>query len=199
MSSFSFLFLFSYFFHVFSWHPNPKNFHTLKRKPSNWFPSLLNLKPSSLFQNSHNSFKLHCRPPLLIVTTASTTISNGSLLFILWTTYSPSHDSLKIIPKWLKLALTHKSLSLYPKSVSLSLSSLYLLAQWCRSVVEICIPTMGLWVVSFVDLGLWCMLIFGFVGLWCMLSESKSTICGFVGICTLSLKILFKLHYLSLL
>ena len=36
-------------------------------------------------------------------------------------------------------------------------------------MVEICIPTMGLWVVTFVDLGLWCMLIFGFVGLWCML------------------------------
>ena len=24
-------------------------------------------------------------------------------------------------------------------------------------------------------MGLWCMLIYGFVGLWCMLSESKST------------------------
>ena len=30
-------------------------------------------------------------------------------------------------------------------------------------VVEICILTVGLWVVSFVDLGLWCMLISGFV------------------------------------
>ena len=41
-----FLFFFSFFFHVFSWHPNPKNFHTLKRKPSNRFTSLLNLKHS---------------------------------------------------------------------------------------------------------------------------------------------------------
>ena len=44
--------------------------------------------------------------------------------------------------------------------ISLSLSSVV------QIVVEICTPTMGLWVVSFVDLGLWCMLIFGFVGLW---------------------------------
>ena len=69
---------------------NPKNFHTLKRKPSNpnttlsnQFPSLLNLKPSSLFQNSHKSFKLHGRPPLLIATTANTTTYSGSLLFFL--------------------------------------------------------------------------------------------------------------------
>ena len=69
---------------------NPKNFYTLKRKPSdpnttlsNRFPSLLNLKPSPLFQNSHNSFKLHGRPPLLIATTATTTTGGGSLLFFL--------------------------------------------------------------------------------------------------------------------
>ena len=163
MSSFSFLFLFSYFFHVFSWHPNPKNFHTLKRKPSNWFPSLLNLKPSSLFQNSHNSFKLHGWPPLLIATTTSTTISSGSLLFILWTTYSLSHDLLKLIPKWLKLSLTHRSLTFYPKSVSLSLSSLYLSAQWCRSWLRYVFRqwVYGLWVLLIRVYGVcW------FLGLW---------------------------------
>ena len=46
-------------------------------------------------------------------------------------------------------------------------------------MVEICIPTVGLWVVTFVDLGLWCMFIFGFVGLWCMLySDVDLWACG---------------------
>ena len=37
----------------------------------------------------------------------------------------------------------------------------------------------GLWIVTFVDLGLWCMLIFGFVGLWCMLySDVDLWVCG---------------------
>ena len=92
-----FLFLFFFFSCIFlASKPkkfsftNPKNFHTLKRKPSNpnttlsnRLPLLLNLKPSSLFQNSHNSFKLHGRPPLLITTTANTTTCGGSLLFFL--------------------------------------------------------------------------------------------------------------------
>ena len=93
-----FLFFFSFFFSCiflaskpkkFSF-TNPKNFHTLKRKPSNpnttlsnQFPPLLNLIPSSLFQNSHNSFKLHGRPPLLIATTTTTTTGGDSLLFFL--------------------------------------------------------------------------------------------------------------------
>ena len=56
-------------------------------------------------------------------------------------------------------------------------------------MVEICIPTVGLWVVTFVDLGLRCMLIFGFVGLWCMLYSDVDflglwclLIYGFVGL-----------------
>ena len=49
-------------------------------------------------------------------------------------------------------------------------------------MVEICIPTVGLWVMTFVDLGLWCMLIFGFVGLWCMLySDVDFWVCGVHG------------------
>ena len=61
-------------------------------------------------------------------------------------------------------------------------------------MVQICIPTLGLWVVTFVDLGLRCMLIFGFVGLWCMLYSDVDflglwclLIYGFVGLwCMLS-------------
>ena len=95
---FFFFFFFFFFFSMYFLgiqtqkiliHKSKKFSHTQKKtfKPqhtlSNQFPSLLNLKPSSLFQNSHNSFKLHGRPPLLIATTATTTTGNGSLLFFL--------------------------------------------------------------------------------------------------------------------
>ena len=67
-----------------------------------------------------------------------------------------SHNLLKLRPKWLKLSLSldslsYESLSLYPRSVSLSLSSLYLLAQWCMLIYGF---------VVYVDLGLWCVLYF---------------------------------------
>ena len=76
------------------------------------------------------------------------------------TTYSLSHDLLK-------LSLTHRSLSLYPRSVSLSLSSLYLSAQWCRLWWRCAFWwwVWGLWVFLIWVCGVCCilMLISGFV------------------------------------
>ena len=128
-----FLFFFSFFFHVFSWHPNLKKFHTQKKtfKPvplpskSQTFLSLPKL--SQLFQppwpasSTHRHYRHHHNWRWF-----SSFLSLNDLL-------SLSHDSLKLRPKWFKLSLTHRSLSLHPRLVSLSLSSLYLLAQWCRS------------------------------------------------------------------
>ena len=46
-------------------------------------------------------------------------------------------------------------------------------------MVEICIPTVGLWIVSFVDMGLWCMWIFGFVVM--LYSDVDFWVCGVYG------------------
>ena len=152
-----FLFFFSFFFHVFSWHPNLKNFHTQKKtfKPvplpskSQTFLSLPKL--SQLFQppwpasSTHRHYHHHHNQRWF-----SSFLSLNDLL-------SLSHDSLKLRPKWFKLSLTHRSLSLHPRLVSLSLSSLYLLAQWCRSWWRYVFQqwVYGLWKPSSLSLNPW--------------------------------------------